>query len=65
MLLYKLLLLPLDVELFLLVVCQGQIMNILHELLGDVIETLEPTRQQEEGLDVFLPPSQPRLSSDW
>jgi hypothetical protein len=61
LLLDEFLLLLLGVELLLPVVGEGQIIDVLHELLLDVAQALKPTSQQEEGLDVVLATLRHRL----
>ena len=48
------LLLFLNVKLPFTVVCKGQVIHVLDKLLSYVLETLKPTSQEEESLDVFL-----------
>ena len=56
LLLDQFLLLFLHIHLLLPVVCEAEVVEVLDELLGDVLEPLEASGQQEEGLDVVVAP---------
>ena len=50
----KLLLLLLNVELLLTVVCECEVVDVLYKLLCNILETLVSTGQKEESLNIFI-----------